>query len=792
MKIITIPWRRVSIIAAVVAASLLVAMAAGYAWLGTSLPRTDGEVAVPGFTAPVEIIRDDHGIPAIFAETEGDAYAALGFVHAQDRLWQMEMQRRTAAGRLAEIVGPDAFNVDRYMRTLGLYRNAEASLARLPSEVRAALDAYAAGVNAFLATRHGALPPEFVLLRHEPEPWRPVDSLLWGRLMAVQLSFNWKSELLRARLATTVPAARLKDLWPDHPVTEDELRGWSASTSAVPTGGTARFAATNAWAVDGVRSRSGKPLLATDPHLGFTSPILWYLARIEAPGLALAGATVPGVPFLVFGHNGRVAWGFAASQSDTEDLFVEPLVEGNATEYRTPDGPRRFLERQETIAVKGEGDRVVTIRESRHGPVVSDLLSRTDGAEPDMELALAAPYLTAEDLSTAAMYRLNRARWGDEVVRLSDAILSPHLNLAYADTAGQIGILSPGRLPARGGGSGFLPAMGDDGRHDWTGYLPADAVPRRVDPDIGFVVNANDRLVSTQDRWRIVGEWAPGHRAARITELLSARAVHDLDSMAAIQLDTVSLMAREVVPVLVDFAPQDSDAADALGLLRDWDGDMAADRAEPLLLYAWLRRLTHALFADELGARFGPYWDLRPRAVAAALSGKSAASWCDDVTTAETAESCAEIRERTFNETLAELRAQYGRNPLNWRWDEAHAASFAHAVFSRVPLLRGWAGLRVPAPGGNYTVNMAMTAINRGEPFEALHGAGLRAIYDLADLDAARFVIATGQSGNPFSRHYHDLAGHWRDGRYVTLGGGRARWHAEAAGVLRLTPETAD
>ncbi len=374
-------WRRIGVALGALVTLLLMLAGVGYWWLLRSLPQIDGQITVAGIEAPVTIVRDAQAVPHIEAESLLDATFALGFVHAQDRLWQMEFRRRVGAGRLAEIVGEAALPVDRFMRLLGLYRLAEASLAYLDPETVAWLEAYARGVNAYLATRKGPLPPEFLLLGHaEIEPWRPADSLVWLRLMALDLGRNWRDELLRARLASRLNEEQIADIWAaddaDAPITtamlarELDLDALAAALPpAAPPG-----QGSNAWVINGARSDSGAPLLANDPHLRLRAPGVWYLAHLRTPELELIGATMPGVPGVILGHNGTIAWGFTNTGPDTQDLFIERLDPGYPHRYLTPEGPKPFAVREEVIQVTGAAPVRLRIRTTRHGPVISDLL----------------------------------------------------------------------------------------------------------------------------------------------------------------------------------------------------------------------------------------------------------------------------------------------------------------------------------------------------------------------------------------------------------------------------------
>ena len=771
---------------------------AGFLWLRSSLPQVSGTLTIRGLAAPVEILRDANGVPHIFAETDTDAYLALGFVHAQDRLWQMDMLRRMGTGRLAETVGEPALKLDRMVRTLGFYRLAEHTFHSLDGEVQAALNAYADGVNAFLAKHEGAWPPEFYLLDYEPEPWLPRDSLVWGRLMALRLGTNWQSELMRARFLRQLEEDQIEALWPPYPAAapvtiRTALRDTPLESlwAALPHGELG-IGASNAWVVDGRYTASGKPLLANDPHLGLGAPIMWYLARIETPDLSITGATVPGMPFHLLGHNGHIAWGLTTTYADTDDLFIERLDPDDPSRYLTPGGPRPFVRREELIKVRGGATVTLHVRESERGPVLDSVLGEKADAvsRPGHVFTLAAPWLRVDDRTASAVYRLNRARgWDGFAAALTD-FHAPTQNVVYADTTGTIGIYTSGRIPVRREGDGYLPTPGWRAEGGWDGFIPFDALPHRRDPADGRLVNANNRVVDDSYPYFLSHEWGDDYRARRIADLLAGDGLQTADSAAAIQRDTVSYAARDLLPRILAAPPAGPREEAVRGLLSAWDGTMDRTRAEPLLFTAWLRALNRRLYADELGVLFDSYWALRPGVVADMLAGDG--TWCDDVGT-DAAEGCDEVIAAALADAIRELSARYGEDMAAWRWGDAHYADLGHRVLRHVPFLGGLVDLSLPSDGGDFTVNRAATAPRSAHaPYAQRHGAGFRGIYDLSRLSDARFIIATGQSGNPLSRHFGDLVTRWRDGEYLHLGADRESLAAAGARRLVLRPPGPD
>ncbi len=738
----------------------------GLGYVRSSLPQTDGHLRAPGLIRPVTITRDDWGIPRIVAESEADAYFALGWVHAQDRLWQMEMQRRTGAGRLAEVLGTDAVETDKFLRTLGLYRLAEIAMQMLRPEVKAALQAYAAGVNSWIEHHEGALPPEFLLLGYAPEPWRPADSLVWGRLMGLQLAGNWREELLRARLLQRMPAKKMEQLWAPYPpgapstVALDDATA-SAMLAATPEIVRPRLAS-NAWVLAGSRTESGKPLLANDPHLGFEAPVLWYLVTVTAPGLTMTGATVPGVPFHLLGHNGRIAWGITTTHGDLMDLFIEKPGPEPGT-YLTPQGAQAFDRREEVIVVKDAEPVRITVRATRHGPVISDVLP---GGNQSDWLALASATLEPDDRTAQAFYLMNRANnWHQFVDALAD-FHSPQQNVMYADSGGAIGFYAPGRVPIRRTGDGLLPRPGWTGEYDWIGWIPFAELPQAADPPTGLLVNANNQIVPRSYPYLIAAHWPEPHRAERITSVLTAQAKHDLADMQRLQQDTLSPVALHFKGLLTTLEINGKLAQAAAVRLRAWDGRIDRQRPEPLIVEAWLTRLQRMIVEDDLGELAGSFALLRPLFLDQVLS--DASDWCDDART-DVTEDCATTAARAFTATIDDLAARHGADMSRWQWGEPHTAVFEHPVFTHVPLLDRIANLTIATDGDDFTVNRGTYGGRGDERFTHFHGAGLRAVYDLGDLANSRFMLATGQSGNIASPHYADMLEPWRDGAYVPV-----------------------
>ncbi|HEX7437611.1 MAG TPA: penicillin acylase family protein, partial [Caldimonas sp.] len=731
-----------------------------------------------------------------------------GYAHAQDRLWQLETHRRIGSGRLAEGFGAPALETDKFLRALGVKRAAAAQWAKASPEARSAILAYTAGINSYLKGGMRARPVEFVLLGLEPEPWTPEDSLAWAIMMAWDLGGNWSTELLRMRLALKMPVARIDELIPPYPgekplPTADyaalfrDLRldgklGERALLAAPESG--IEGVGSNNWVVHGSHTETGKPLLANDPHLKLSTPALWYFARLDAPGLKVAGATMPGLPFVVLGQNEHVAWGFTNTGPDVQDLYIERIKTDDPTRYQTPDGWATFESHDELLKVKGQPDVRFTVRSTRHGPVISDagvaagLTGPTE--KPAYALAMRWTALDADSTTLEAGLGLARVHSVDEFIAASAKYQAPMQNMVVADVDGHIGVVSAGKVPLRKLANdlkGQVPSPGWDARYDWAGFLEPQLTPREVDPARGWIATANQRIHGPDYPHYLTNEWAVPYRAQRIEQLLAARPKHDLESLRAIQGDQLSLAAVKLLPFIRKAQSSHPLAAAARAELASFDGTMMADRAAPLILWAWTRHLTEGIFADELGPAMWPA-SLGNRSFRDALEGvleRDDAWWCDDKTTAAV-ETCAQQIDAAFTKALDELQAAQGGDVAAWRWDRAHVARSEHRPLSRVKLLARWFELRTPVGGDTYTVNVSRVGLRPDpttqETYLDEHGPSLRALYDLADPARSRVMHSTGQSGNVFSPLYRDFVGPWTRVEYVPL------WSAPVVSTLLLQP----
>ena len=768
------------ILAVVVLVVLLVATA-GWLYLHESLPKIDGDVAAKGLGAEVEILRDADGIPHILAKNEADAWFAMGYVHAQDRLWQMEFQRQVVQGRISEFLGERAYDTDRLMRTLGMARMAERIVSKLDPQTIASLEAYSAGVNAFLDT-DPVLPVEFQVFRIKPQRWKPADTVGWLLVMAWDLSSNWRTELSRLRFANKLGRERANELIPPYPGDAPQpLPDFKALyADLAPTAGALLAMSpandyangSNSWVVSGARSETGKPLLANDPHLGLQAPSLWYLAHVSSPTGNFIGGTLPGVPFVVLGRNDDLAWSFTTTLGDTQDVFVERVVAGDPTSYVTPTGKAKFETREEVIRV-GSEERRITVRTTRHGPVISDAVKSAGEAAPKgYVLALAWAALTEDNVVARAGFALNRARTVAQLHAAGREFTAPQQNVVFATRDGHIGFVAPARVPIRRVDNdvrGRVPVPGWDAKYDWQGFLAYEQMPAIADPASGRIVTANHKITPPGYKPFMSVDWFPPYRADRIDELLVKTPKHSVASFARMQGDVVSRLARELLPVALAARPRTNEGRDAQAMLKDWDAQMRMDSPAPLVFSAWYRELTRLVYADDLGDMFAESWDNRSAFMLSVLKNQGAyAKWCDDIRT-PARETCDEQVSKALDLAAGYLAKQHGE-PRNWRWGGVHVAGGDHRPFSFVPVISRWFSVAPPTPGDGFTVNVGHFFIrDETRPFANRHAASLRAIYDLSDLDKSLFIQSTGQSGNFLSPWYASMAERWAKVEYVTI-----------------------
>lgn len=809
-------WLRWAGRSAIVLGVLVAALALlAFAMLRQTVPARSGAVVLAGLKSPVEIVYDREAVPHISAREPDDAYVALGFVHAQHRLWQMELMRRAGQGRLSELFGRATLGADMFTQTIDLYGHAERSLKALSPPARNALEAYARGVNGYLARPRRLLeprlPPEFLMLWVAPEPWRPADSLVIVKLMALQLGRNLDKEVDRLLLAAhglapdeiehlmpTVepwgapPLPDLRALYPLEAPDGGKLRHCADAEGRLTSGG-----ASNNWVVAGRRTASGAPLLANDPHLGLSAPSVWYLVHLavgnrETPA-NLVGASLPGTPLVPLGRGDTLAWGLTNTESDVQDLYIERIDPADPARYLTPDGSRPFVRENVTIHVRGGAPVTFERLTTRHGPVISPVYRGLDRVLGSKHVAaLRSTALTSDDTSIEVGLFDARLRTVGDIIAATRAVVGPMQSMVIADSRGSIGLMAAGRLPIRNPENriqGRAPVPGWDARYDWVGTVPFADLPRRIDPPAGAIATSNTQMVGADYPHLVTYDWPPGFRQQRIRELVLDRDGHDMGSMRRAQLDVHSPAFGRLKSLMVRQA-RDAGAAEPalLAGIEAWDGGMRADSAMPLVFVAWFRQSLLGIYGDDLGALIALGENERAEQLMALLEGRPAGrDWCDDRRT-PARETCGQILAAALARAIADLEARFGRDRKLWRWGDAHVALGEHRPLGLLPVAGRFFNIETPSSGGPFTINRGKTSLFCSDPFANREATTFRAIYDLADLDRSLFIQSTGQSGNPFSADYRTFVDRWRDGGYITIPAARAAYESHATGRWHVSP----
>lgn len=813
-----------------------------------SFPQTEGEIALEGLDGQVDIYRDPMGVPHIYASTRNDLFFAQGYVHAQERFWQMDTWRHIGSGTLSEMFGGSQVETDAFLRTLGWRRTAELEYTRLGDEERAIIDAYTKGVNAYIKDRGatalsleyailGLLSPDYVI-----EPWTPVHSLTWGKAMAWDLRGNMDDEIERAVLLKTFTPEQVAELFPaypsDHPSIVNRLGEGTSSNASAPAaafeipdetlavlghnvsllehalGPAADGIGSNSWAVSGSLTSTGMPLLANDPHLGIQMPSIWYQAHLEcrpktdACPYNVAGFTFAGVPGVVIGHNERIAWGVTNLGPDVMDLYIEKVNPEDPDQYEVNGEWVDFETRTETIDVVGGEPVEITVRSTRHGPVISGVFGplKDENTADDPEfvpfreragIELPEQYVialkwTALEPSTPfeAIWGFNKAGSWDEFRDAARQFHVPAQNLLYADVDGNIGYQTPGDIPIRARGDGTVPVPGWTDEYEWTGLIPFEELPFVLNPEEGYIVTANNRSHPPDYAYLITRDWDHGFRARRIVDMLESAPVGmDVSYMQVMQADSFNANGPVFVPLLTGMNYKAATPTDAIALdiLQKWDFQNSVDSSGAAVFSAFWRHLMKNTFHDQLPERYWPSGGGRWFEVLRNAGPDS--FWWDDVTTTEAVESRDDILRKSFVEGVAELEGLLGNDPGAWRWGDLHTATFRNgtlgesgiglieALFNRGPF---------PTGGGSSIVNA--TGWDAAWGYEVTNVPSMRMIVDLGDLNISLTVHTTGQSGHAYHEHYMDMAETWARVEYYPM-----RWDAnsvaaQAEGYLVLVP----
>lgn len=785
-------------------------------------PKTDGTVTVAGLREEVTVFRDEFGIPHIFAQNLDDLFFAQGYVHAQDRFWQMEFWRHIGQGRISEIAGEGSLELDKFIRTMGWNRIGADTLSYYEQESpgsMAILDAYSAGVNAYIDEHRDELSVNYAILGlvNEPweiEPWTPLNTITWAVVMSDNLSSDWGSELRRANLIKDLGEEMVDSIWLLYPYdrrpvivsTEalEEFRAlevgrsetvgtvdWSRVNTdivgEIPGNGFAlgdeSFVGSNNWVVSGEHTDTGLPLLANDPHLGIQMPAIWYEIGLHSPDLNVVGFSFAGTPGVVIGHNENIAWGVTNVGADVQDLYIERINPDNPRQYEFEGEWRDMEVVEEVIKVNGGQDVILEVLATQHGPIINEIV--------DGESDVLALRWTAQEPSRIleSLFMLNQAKNYEEfreALRYWDV---PSQNFVYADKEGNIGYQAPGLMPLRKNGDGRSPVPGWTGDYEWEGWVPFEEMPALFNPESGYIVTANHAVVDQEYPFLIALNWADGNRAQRITDLLEeslAVGMVTADDFARIQFDSKSLLAQDYVPLLVKLSTSDSQVQEAIELLGRWDLQARRDSVPAGLFELFFNQMVPNVLADDVGE--DNVWSIANVIFFHEIVGDPDASWWDNGDTPEV-ETREDILLLSLEEALAWFDENLGGSLDDWNWGSIHTATFVSA-----PLGQSGIGLiesivnrgPYPADGGFSIVNA--NSWNQESPAAITGHPSMRMIVDLNDLDASQTVLPTGQSGHPYHRHYDDMVELWLNGQYHPMLFSRAVIEDAAKDQLVLQP----
>jgi penicillin amidase len=782
--------------------------------LTKSFPETRGAAQLEGLSASVKIYRDELGVPHLYAENEEDLMFAVGYVHAQDRLWQMELTRRAGEGRLSEAFGAFTLDFDRMFRTIGFQRLAERLAETLHPETKRFLSAYTKGVNAFISTHKGKLPVEFDVLGITPEPWRIEHSIMVSRLLAWELTMSWWIDLTLGDLVNKLGEEKAREVFPTYPKDAPVIVPSSTGKNItyLPTklrevdlafreffGMEGTGVGSNNWAVSGEKSVTGKPLLASDPHLTMPAPSRWYEIHMAGGDFDVAGVSIPGVPGVVIGRNRAIAWGLTNGMIDDADFYVERVDPLQPNRYLYNGQWREMKTWEEEIAVRGSHPDTLRIRETHRGPIISEIHSfplfeydvyKTD-YEKNFPLSLTwTGYENSDEVR--AMLLVNRARNWKEFQEAIREFTVPGQNFVYADRDGNIGYWLAARVPIRKKQKGMVPSPGWTTENDWIGFIPFEKLPHDINPSLHFVATANNKITDDSYPYYLSRLWEPPSRIIRIRELLTQEEKLSVEDFERMQNDVVSPHARESVPYLLrafeGVEVHDEHVRTALTYLRNWDYSLRKEDVAASIFNAFFVKLLENIYRDEMGDElFNNYLLLAniPHRVTTRLLKDSTSAWFDDVRTPQV-ETRDNIIQKSLYDAVDDLRKKLGEELKTWRWGRLHEVTFEH-LFGRIP------GMSRIFNIGPFETGGSGTTLNSGEynltrPFKHLVGSSMRQIVDLADSTSLLIIITTGQSGQPLHKHYDDQAKLWLNGLYHRLSIDRRKIEQSGWDLLTLHP----
>lgn len=803
----------------------------------SSFPTSNGEIQLAGLNAPVDVYRDSYGIPHIYAASTHDLFFAQGYIHAQDRFWQMDFNRHVGSARISEMFpGADQLKSDIFLRNLGWARVARQELAAMDPETLNILQSYADGVNAYLADhRGGALSLEYAILGllnsgYQVEPWQPIHTLTWAKAMSWSLGGNMDQEIARAILLKTLPLEQVNALYPPYPTDAPVIVPGFSSNSSAATGSSYALPAdvsslllglqtqisgleaftgprgtgigSNNWVIAGSRTNTGMPLLANDPHLGVEMPSIWYevglhcTPKSDSCPYEVAGVSFPGAPGVVIGHNDRIAWGMTNTGPDVQDLYIEKINPENPNQYEVNGEWVDMQTVQEIIHVAGDKDVTHTVRYTRHGPLIyseeslKELRDEIGLALPE-NYAIALRWTALDNSHTfAAIWMLDRAKNWEEFRAAAAMFDVPAQNLVYADVDGNIGYQMPGRVPIRASGDGRLPVEGWTDAYEWTGFIPFEQLPYSFNPPQGYIVTANNAVVGADYPYLITTDWDYGYRARRIVEMIeNAQGKIDAAYISQIQGDNFNEAGALFVPLLNQLTLSDARLVKARSLLTGWNMQNHMDSAAAALFEVFRKHLLAFTFNDELPEDYWMGAGARASWLLTGIISDPKHDWWDNKTT-PAVESRDDILLKAFSAAVDELEKQQGGDPAKWNWGNLHTVSFIHSTFGAsgiAPIEALFNRGPFRTSGGGTMPNATAWNAASGS-YEVVWLPSMRMIVDLGNLQASLMVNTVGQSGHAYHPHYVDEPDLWRNIQYHAMNWERSAVEADAEGHLKLTP----
>jgi len=788
--------------------------------LSSSLPQYAGEISSSKITSNIEVYRDSFAVPYIFAQSDEDVAFALGFLHAQERMFTMDLIRRAGEGRLSEILGEKAIPFDKMFRTVGINRNIAKNLSKYDPTVMKILVAYSNGVNQYLKDRTGAYAIEFDVLGYEPEQWKPIHSLIVIKMMAWELNISWWTDLSFAELIQKLGKEKVLEILPDYPenaptIIADNFKYLPAINSTLAEtdkafrqmmGWTGTHIGSNNWVVNANKSVSGKPIIANDPHLAFSAPGKWYAAVIKSKDWNAAGVTLPGVPGVVIGKGSNISWVLTNVMNDDADFYVEKL-DSSKTKY--------FIDRQweklkiikDTIKVKDSKDQVITIKETHRGPIISDIhtfkfvYNKDDQKIPPISMRWSGNEFSDEML---AFHKLNKAKNWNEFRDAVKYFGIPGQNFVYADAQGNIGYIMGARIPLRSSNNSTLVFDGTTSENDWKGFVPTQEIPFIFNPAENFIASANNKTLKNF-KYHISNLWEPSSRIDRVRELLTSKQKHSVNDFKNYQMDQVSPYVRTITPYILKsfegIKVKDKNLNTSLDLLRKWDFEMNKYSQTPVIYSVFLKYLLKNIYYDEMGDdlynRFMFLANVPYRSLLQILE-KPQSIWFDDISTPRR-EMREEIIRKSLADALSYLEENFGKDLTNWQWGTMHKVTFKHAFSGNFSLLDKYINIGPFEIGGDGTTinnteypfaeSIEEYSMFRHNEFDNVLGPSMRFIYDFANPDEFYLVLTTGESGNVMSDNYKDQTPLWLKGKYLKIRTDENSVRQNSKNLLRIIRE---